>query len=159
VYLPDLSFHFPSANVLLNLIFWMGGRVDPKFWGGITYADIVIASRCCQPSLCPWFEMGTVYWLEIVEVVDQCLCAHDCIDQSQCQYTGVTKGSCVQHYCQRTHYTRKPPSCENSPYPVDRKKSLRVSKLGQSYPTLFGLSVGYPRIRGCTPWRRSSPKF
>jgi len=55
----------------------MGRQTDMGREG--KYPNIVVAARGCKASLCARLEMRTVNGLEVVEMIDQSLRAHDCV--------------------------------------------------------------------------------
>jgi len=75
VYLPDLVHTGQLAPQLSRCT--CVGRLDMGREG--KYPNIVVAASGCKASLCARLEMRAVNGLEVVEMIDESLCAHDCV--------------------------------------------------------------------------------
>jgi hypothetical protein len=70
------------------------------------YADIVVAASCRKTAFCAWLEMRAVDGLQVVEMVDEGLCAHDCGACRRCGAETVERWMSSQHSAMshpRTH--------------------------------------------------------
>jgi hypothetical protein len=86
------------------------GRARGRGGGGGAgmYADIVVAASCRKTAFCAWLEMRAVDGLQVVEMVDEGLCAHDCGACRRCAAETVERWMSSQHSAMshpRTHAT------------------------------------------------------
>jgi hypothetical protein len=86
-----------------------GREWHSKGWGkeGM-YPDIVVAACSCKAPFCAGLEMRAVDGLQVVEMVDEGLCAHDCGACRRCAAETVERWMSSQHSAMshpRTHAT------------------------------------------------------